>query len=182
MQAYKRRPTECRNTKMSKHGNMLRIVPKALLLALLFSLFASAACGTGAGSSTGAIPTTEDTVVTAVAVLPTSAPSPTSTAVPTSVNQLAASFTAAGAGVVNNGHSEQGLFSGEGTGLWHLTVDEAIVNVYEFSSIAAREAVSRNISPRGNEYTVTEGDTSVTTTWDSEGVSRWWALDNLLVH
>jgi len=167
---------------MSKRGSTLPRSPMALSLALLFFLFSLAACGTGAGSPTGTIPATEDTTVTDVAVLPTPAPSPTSTNVSTSVNQLITSFTAAGAEVVNKGRSEQGLFSGEGIGLWHLTVDEAIVNVYEFSSVAAREAVNRNIAPRGDEYTVTEGDTTVTTTWDSEGVSRWWALDNLLVH
>lgn len=60
--------------------------------------------------------------------------------------------------------------------------DGAKVNVYEFSTVAAREAVSSNISPEGDAYTVTEGDSSVTVTWDSEGLSRWWALDNLLVH
>jgi hypothetical protein len=169
---------------MSKRGNTLPIMPKALSWALLFLLFFLAACGTGAGSSTRTIPATENTPVTDadVAVLPTLSPAPTATDVSTSVNQLITSFATAGSEVVNNGRSAQGLFPGEGIGLWHLTVNEATVNVYEFSTAAAREAVSSNISPRGDAYTVTEGDTSVTTTWDSEGLSRWWTLDNLLVH
>lgn len=117
----------------------------------------------------------------ATAISPTTLPLPTQTADQSPIDPLITSLTAAGATVVNNGRTEQGLFPVEGIGLWHLTVNDTNVNVYEFSDTAAREAVSSNISPRGDEYTVTEGDTTVTTTWDDEGLSRWWALDNLLV-
>jgi hypothetical protein len=113
-------------------------------------------------------------------VSPSTVPVATPTTDP--LDLLTTSLAAAGAHLVNSGRSEQGLFPGEGISLWHLTVDDAIVNVYEFGDSAARAAVSSNISARGHEYTVTEGDTTVTTTWDSEGVSRWWTLDNLLVH
>jgi hypothetical protein len=115
-------------------------------------------------------------------VSPSTLPLPIQTTDQPPLDLLITTLTAAGATVINNGRSEQGLFPGEGIGLWHLTVNDAIVNVYEFSDATAREAVSNNISSRGDEYTVTDGDTRVTTTWDSEGLSRWWTLDNLLVH
>jgi putative hemolysin len=117
----------------------------------------------------------------ATAISPTTLPLPTQTADQSPIDPLITSLTAAGATVVNNGRTEQGLFPVEGIGLWHLTVNDTNVNVYEFSDTATRETVSSNISPRGDEYTVTEGDTTVTATWDDEGLSRWWALDNLLV-
>lgn len=103
------------------------------------------------------------------------------TADQSSVDPLITSLLDAGATVINNGRSEQDLFSVEAVGLWHLTVNDANVDAYEFSDTAAREAVSNNISPRGDEYTIIEGDTSTTIMWDSESYSRWWAADNLLV-
>jgi hypothetical protein len=167
---------------MSKYNHSATYSSMALFLALLVSLILLAACDTGADPFVQATPTTENGAVTNATVFPTPSFSPTLTADPTSVNQLIALFTAAGADVVNNGLTEQGLFPAEGIGLWHLTVNGATVNVYEFGDAAAREAVSSNISPKGDEYTVTEGDTTVTTSWDGEGLSRWWTLDNLLVH
>jgi hypothetical protein len=167
---------------MSKYDHRVTFPLIALTLALLFLPFLLAACGTGADSSARATPTTGDATVTDVAVSPTRPPSPGISADPSSVNRLIASLTAAGATVVNHGRTEQGLFPVEGIGLWHLTVDDAIVNVYEFGDAAAREAISSNISPRGDEFTVAEGDTTVTTTWNGEGLARWWALEELLVH
>jgi len=142
-------------------------------------LFVAMLCLIGCTASpTPAQPTTDDT---ATAVSPTTLPLPTQTADQSPIDPLITSLTAAGATVVNNGRTEQDLFPAKGIGLWHLTVNGTSVNVYEFSDTAAREAVSSNISPGGNEYTVTEGDTTVTVIWDSEGPSRWWALDSLLV-
>jgi hypothetical protein len=65
--------------------------------------------------------------------------------------------------------------------LWHLTLNDSSVQVYEFSHTAAREVVSSSISPRGDGYTITEGENTITTIWDGESYSRWWARDNLLV-
>ena len=95
---------------MSKYNHTVTFPLVALTLTLLVSLFLLAACGTGADSLIQTTPTTENTTVTNMAVFPTPSPSPTLTADPTSVNQLIASFTTAGAAVVNYGHTEQGLF------------------------------------------------------------------------
>lgn len=167
---------------MSKYKNSTTYSLMVLSLALLVSLFLFAACGTDAGSKAQALPTTENTTVTDVDIIPTPSPSAISAAESNVVNQLITSLTAAGATVVNNGRTEQGLFPGEGIDLWHLTVNDTIVNVYEFGETAAREAVSNNISPRGDEYTVTEGDTTATITWDGEGVPHFWALDYLIIN
>jgi hypothetical protein len=123
-------------------------------------LFVAMLCLIGCTASpTPAQPTTDDPATT---VSPTTLPLPTQTADQSPIDPLITSLTAAGATVVNNGRTEQGLFPAEGIGLWHLTVNGTSVDVYEFSDTAAREAVSSNISPRGDEYTVTEGDTTVT--------------------
>ncbi len=167
---------------MSKFKRILTLPLVAFSLALLFSLLLLAACGTGADSSTQATPTTENTRVNDVAAFPTPSPSPTLTADPTSVNQLIASFTTAGAAVVNNGRTEQGVFPGDDIKLWHLTIAGADVNVFEFSDTAARQAISDNISPTGYEFIVPDGDTTVTTYWDGEGVPHFWARDNLIVN
>jgi hypothetical protein len=167
---------------MSKYSHTEALPSVVLSLALLVPFMLLAACGPGADSLTRATPTTENTTVTEVVVFPTPSSSHTLTADPSIIDPLITSLTAAGATVVNKGRTGQGLFPTEGIGLWHLTVNDAIVNIYEFSDTAAREAVSSNISPRGNEYTVTDGETSMKTIWDSEGYSYWWAADNLLVH
>lgn len=167
---------------MSKTNHKVTCPFMARALTLLFSLFLLAACSTDVGSVVQAPPTTENSTVTDVDILPTPALSATVAAESTTVNQLITSITTAGATVVNNGRTEQGLFPVEGIGLWHLTVNGATVNVYEFGDTAAREAASSHISPRGDEYTVTEDDTTVTTTWDGEGVPHFWALDNLIIN
>ncbi|HRQ41592.1 MAG TPA: hypothetical protein PLD25_27040 [Chloroflexota bacterium] len=149
----------------------------AFLITISFSLAACVpADATRDSSEVGA------TGPATTAVSSTTPPLPTQTADQSPIDTLIASLTAAGAAVVNNGRSGQGLFPVEGIGLWHLTVNDTNVNVYEFSDVAARDAVSSSISPRGDEYTVTEGGATVTTTWDGEGLSRWWAADNSLVH
>jgi hypothetical protein len=102
--------------------------------------------------------------------------------VPSNVNSLIGSLTDAGAEVVNDGRTGQGLFPDHDIFLWHLNVDGFKVNVFEFRDSAAREAVSNNILPNGSEYIVVEGDTTVTTHWDGEGVPHFWALDNLIVN
>jgi hypothetical protein len=111
---------------------------------------------------------------TATAVAPTPALS--------AINQLINDFTAAGATVVNNGRTEQGLFPGDNIGLWHVSINEVDVNVFEFSDTATRQATGENISPRGDTFTVTDGDTAVTTHWDWIELPYFWAVDNLIVN
>ena len=167
---------------MSKLNRILTLPLVAFCLPLLFSLLLLAACSTGAVTVTQATPTIENTKANDVVSFPTPSPSPTSTADPASVNQLIASFTTAGAAVVNNGRTEQGVFPGDDNKLWHLTIAGADVNVFEFSDTAARQAISDNISPTGYEFIVPDGDTTVTTYWDGEGVPHFWARDNLIVN
>lgn len=147
---------------------------------LLMLLCLGAAC---APSGPGAeLVTREAAGPAGTAVFPTSPPLLTGTSKQSSVDSLIASLSAAGATVMNNGRTEQGLFPGEEIDLWHLVVNEAPVKVYAFTDAPVREAVSRHISPRGDAYTVTDGGVTVTTMWDGEGVSRWWVIDNLLVN
>jgi hypothetical protein len=98
------------------------------------------------------------------------------------IDPLIALLTAAGADVTNNGRTTQGLFPGDNIYLWQLTINGVNVNVFEFRDTAARQAVSDNILPNGSQYVVTEGDTTVTTHWDGEGIPHFWALDNLIVN
>jgi len=115
----------------------------------------------------------------------TTRPVATAVAIPTllpTIGQFFGDLTAAGATVLHNGRTEQDLFPAEDIGFWHLIVNDTNINVYEFRDTPAREAVSQNISPRGDEYTYIEGESTVSIIWDGEGVSRWWTLDNLLVH
>jgi hypothetical protein len=98
-----------------------------------------------------------------------------------SINRLTQELTAAGATVVNNGQISQGLFDGEDIILWDLTVNAVPVKVFEFPTETAREVISARISPRGDEYTVVDGETTVTTTMDGISYFRWWAQDNVLV-
>ncbi|NIP25201.1 MAG: hypothetical protein GWO38_15635, partial [Phycisphaerae bacterium] len=98
---------------------------------------------------------------------PTTADSPTlETADSDVVDSLIASLTDAGADVMNDGRTSQGLFPGDDIFLWHLTVNGANVKVFEFLDPEAREVVSDNILPNGSEYVVVEGDTTVVTHWD----------------
>lgn len=114
---------------------------------------------------------------------PTKPAAPTlEAAVPSVVDSLIASLTDSGADVMNDGRTSQDLFPGDDIFLWHLTVDGSKVNVFEFRDSAARQAVSDNILPNGSEYVVVEGDTTVTTHWDGEGVPHFWARDNLIVN
>ena len=164
---------------MSKYNRTITFPFVALCLALLFSLFLLAACSTGADSFIQTTPTTENTTVTDVVVRPTPSPSPTSTAEPTAVNQFIASLTAAGATVVNNGRSEQGLFPGDDIKLWHLTINGTDVNVFEFTDITARQAISDGISPHGYDFNSPDG---AFVTWDGEGYPHFWAEDALIVN
>lgn len=120
---------------------------------------------------------------TAVATVVSTAIPATPTAEKAVVDQLIASLGTSGATVENNGRvPAQDLFPGENITLWHLSVNGNNINVFEFSDTAVREAVSQNISPRGDEYTYTEGENSVSVMWDGEGVPHFWAQDNLIVN
>ncbi len=96
------------------------------------------------------------------------------------LDRLIAALQDDGTAVTNEGQQPQGMFAG--AVMWRLKVNGTAVNVFEFASESARQAVSDNISPTGSEYTVTDGDTIAVTYWDGEGVPHFWMLENLLIN
>ena len=114
---------------------------------------------------------------TATAVTPPTTEFPANT-----LDQLIADLTAAGVTVVNNGRTEQGIFPNDDIDLWHLQINDESVNIFAFTDATARAAISDNISLRGDTFTVTTGDETMQITWDSTGINRWWAWQDLLVN
>ncbi len=104
-------------------------------------------------------------------------PTPTISPLDTLITQLEQT----GAVVVNEGEEPQGLFEGA-TGLVRLTVNGAVVRVFTFPTLAARQYISGALSPDGSQLTFTLGDsvTEVFMEWESFPV--FWALDTLLIN
>ncbi|MCL4266702.1 MAG: hypothetical protein KJ069_26220 [Anaerolineae bacterium] len=166
------------------HINIM-IPYRFVLLLTLFFLVAACTPTNPTGdvvSVTASRPAETDTATAATTDVSTAIPT-TPIANESAFDQLIASLSDSGATVVNNGRApDQGLFPGDNITLWHLSVNGINVNVFEFSDTADRQAVSQNISPRGDEYIYMEGENSVSVMWDGEGVPHFWARDNLIVN
>ena len=67
---------------------------------------------------------------------------PTLTSDELPIEEFMALLTTAGADVVNNGRTEQGLFPVEDIDLWHLAINGANVNVYAFADATAPSAIT----------------------------------------